>query len=118
MVPDPAPDNAPAPEGGRGAVARGWLVTVELLGLSLTLALLGLGAWLALRRSRRAGRPPAPAPQEARPTRPAATAAALVAFRCSGCGKDLKVRAELAGKKGRCPQCRTTQIVPGSALTP
>jgi len=34
--------------------------------------------------------------------------AQLVAFACAGCGKRLKVRAALAGKKVKCPGCHTS----------
>lgn len=33
-------------------------------------------------------------------------------FRCKGCGKALSIRKELQGKKGRCPNCGTINIIP------
>ena len=33
-------------------------------------------------------------------------------FRCQGCGKALSIRADLQGKKGRCPSCGTMNLVP------
>ena len=37
-----------------------------------------------------------------------------IAFHC-GCGKLLRAREELAGKKARCPQCSAVVTIPGSA---
>src|SRR5262249_10958134 len=64
------------------------------LGLVLALAL-GLG--VAAVRQRRAGKGPAPAAGGGRQAAPA------VAFSCPNCGKGLKAKAELAGKKVKCP---------------
>jgi len=36
---------------------------------------------------------------------PTPTAAAAISFSCSGCGKNLKANAQLAGKKVKCPRC-------------
>jgi len=36
----------------------------------------------------------------------------FIAFTCSGCGKNLKVKAQLAGKSGKCPKCGQTVKVP------
>jgi predicted RNA-binding Zn-ribbon protein involved in translation (DUF1610 family) len=41
-------------------------------------------------------------------------AATSVAFACSGCGKRLKARAQLASKAIKCPQCGAAQVVPCS----
>ena len=35
-----------------------------------------------------------------------------VTFACPGCGKSIKVRDELAGKKGKCPGCGAILTVP------
>jgi len=37
----------------------------------------------------------------------------MIAVSCLHCGKNLKVKDELAGKKVRCPQCKLTLEVPG-----
>jgi DNA-directed RNA polymerase subunit RPC12/RpoP len=37
-----------------------------------------------------------------------------VSFACAGCGKTVKARAELAGKKVKCPQCGQVIPVPPS----
>jgi eukaryotic-like serine/threonine-protein kinase len=36
----------------------------------------------------------------------------MIAFPCPGCGQMLKLRAELAGKKGKCPFCKRVVDVP------
>jgi hypothetical protein len=41
-----------------------------------------------------------------------AAVSASVSIACSACGRKLKVRAELAGKKVKCPQCREALVVP------
>ena len=39
----------------------------------------------------------------------------MISFECPSCHKKLSVKEELAGKKGKCPQCRNTIRVPGAA---
>ncbi|HEV3116442.1 MAG TPA: protein kinase [Gemmataceae bacterium] len=39
-----------------------------------------------------------------------------ICFPCSGCGKTLKVKAEWAGKKGKCSQCGKESMVPQPML--
>ncbi|HTU18509.1 MAG TPA: serine/threonine-protein kinase [Gemmataceae bacterium] len=39
----------------------------------------------------------------------------MIAFLCSGCGKSLKVKDELAGRKGKCPHCQQSMTVPSVA---
>ncbi len=39
-------------------------------------------------------------------------------FPCSQCGKNLKVREELAGRKAKCPHCKASLIVPQPAPAP
>ncbi len=36
----------------------------------------------------------------------------MISFACSGCGKQVKVQDELAGKQGKCPGCRQAITVP------
>jgi hypothetical protein len=36
----------------------------------------------------------------------------MISFRCGHCGKDLKVKEQLAGKKGKCPGCGRPLAVP------
>jgi hypothetical protein len=99
-------DTPPAsPEAGRWKI---WL------GLCLV-STLSLAAWLALRRRHNAGKiPPAElvAPQGADKQAGDEPVAAAIDFSCSGCGKNLKARAALAGKKVRCPQCGQATPIP------
>src|SRR5262245_16664682 len=39
-------------------------------------------------------------------------AAQAISFSCTGCGKPLKVKVELVGKKVKCPGCGTVVVVP------
>jgi len=45
----------------------------------------------------------------------------MIEFKCSECGKQLRVKDDAAGKKGKCPQCGTVLLVPAkqeSSLQP
>jgi len=112
-MPGLAADLNPTTEGSP-AVPRRWLVVVEVLGVIVLLALGALGAWVYLRR-RRAAEPAAEAPEDPPPA--AATPSAVVAFLCTGCGKTMRARASLAGKKGKCAHCGTPVLVPGDGAT-
>jgi DNA-directed RNA polymerase subunit RPC12/RpoP len=85
--------------------SRGWLTAAGILTGVLSLSL--LGAWVWTRRRHRPGTASAAAPV---PRAEAAGASVLV--RCSGCGRRLKGKAELAGKKLKCPQCGQAVLVP------
>jgi serine/threonine protein kinase len=39
----------------------------------------------------------------------------MIVFSCPECAKELKVKPELAGKRGKCPHCRASIAVPDSA---
>jgi serine/threonine-protein kinase len=99
----PPPDAAAPPQASDPATVPAgttpWLAAAGIsLGLLLTLAL--PAGWYA--RSRR---------------RPGRTTAA-VAVACPNCGKHLRVRAELAGKKVKCPGCRQAVPVPAPEAPP
>jgi len=103
-----APDAGPSAEGPKKEVSKGWLVTVEIVGLIITLVLAGLGVWLYLRR------------REAEEDGTAEVVAAeevpeFVSFACSGCGRKSRAKAALAGKKAKCPQCGGVVVVPVSS---
>jgi DNA-directed RNA polymerase subunit RPC12/RpoP len=85
----------------------GWIAAAGSLGFVILLA---LAASLVVRHRQRVRAPVAPAVADAQPN-PEVTGT-LVAFVCSGCGKRLKSRAELAGKTIKCPQCSKPVIVP------
>jgi len=81
----------------RRSGVRGWLMAAVVLGMTLAL-LFGLALFLRRRRSRANAQ--------------AGTAAAdSLSFACS-CGKQLRARAELAGKKVKCPGCGEPVQVP------
>jgi serine/threonine protein kinase len=108
LIPDPTSGTAAAVEPGGKSGSKGW---VAAAGTLVLLILLSLAVWLAVRRLRRTGKAPAPGPEgEAR----AETAAPPVSFPCPGCGKKLRVKAGLAGKKVKCPQCAQAVTVPGT----
>ncbi len=118
---------APAAEAESGSLGW-WLVGVlALLAGAMTLALV-LVAWLYLRqpsapvvsasaKKNASKQKPvtsivaAPPVHRSKQTKPEKPASALI-FRCSDCGKTLKARPELAGKKVKCTQCGTPVPVP------
>jgi hypothetical protein len=92
--------------------SQGWLVAAALLGLVIALPLLvALGLQLYAGRGRGAGKPPVDAPVPPPRARPAAAGPPL-SVTCPSCGKTFKARAELAGKRVKCPQCRQAVAVP------
>jgi uncharacterized protein (TIGR03067 family) len=46
---------------------------------------------------------------------PGAPAAAEIRLVCSGCGKGLKIKADMAGKKAKCPHCQAVLAVPAAS---
>lgn len=109
----PATDSGPAgalAENAPQGPKREWLTTTLLLGAAV-LVLFGTVAGVQVLRRRR--RPAAPPPAEITPaeSNPVSTA---IAARCAGCGKKLKVRGELAGKKVKCPECGKAVLVPAA----
>jgi serine/threonine protein kinase len=99
----PGPTTPPAP----GVRSKGWLAAAVLM------ALLVLGACtlaLYIRRGRHGIHAPDPAANETAALTPAPPG---VVFACAGCGKKLKVKAALAGRRAACPHCgRATHIPP------
>ena len=96
---------------------EGWLAAAVMLGLLLTLVL--ASCWIYLRQRRRDGQkaPEGDAGGLAHAVREGKTARLSpdeepIAVACSGCGKSLKARVELAGKRIRCPQCNCAVVVP------
>jgi len=91
----------------QGAGRHDWLVVGSLVGAASLLSLaLSTGVALYLRRRRRAGQAPAPASPKV------PQAAAAIGIPCPGCRKNLKVKAELAGKRVKCPHCGGTVLAP------
>ncbi|HKI37762.1 MAG TPA: protein kinase [Gemmataceae bacterium] len=110
----PVTDQPSDSEEVRATRSKGWLVAGGILGLGLLLSLAVVSLVVRHRRSPR--RAPA---GEARPRRQAKaeTTAPPLSFRCSGCGKTLKARAELAGKNVRCPHCDKKVPIPENEAT-
>jgi RNA polymerase sigma factor (sigma-70 family) len=105
-----APDTRIAPPPGASSPrTRGWLsaavALVVLIGLSMA------GVLLVVRHRRRADKGQ---PLEASPTTnaPGVPPQAPIAFPCPACRRMLKVKAEQAGKKGKCPHCTAAVEVP------
>jgi serine/threonine protein kinase len=90
--------------------ARGWMTATGIIGLVLTLSL-SVVLWFAARRQRRAAadgkdyRLGMESPVHS-------LTADFFSLSCSECGKTLKARHELAGKKVKCPQCGKSVSVP------
>jgi hypothetical protein len=82
-----------------------WLMPA---GAALLIGLALLNGWLLARRRRHT----APVPVTAGRSKPLVPP---VCYPCPGCGHALRVKAELAGKKVRCPRCNTVQLVPATA---
>ena len=85
---------APAPAKAR---RKTWLAEAEGVGLAVTLALFGAGAWLYTRRGRSV--------PEVIP--------ASVSLACPGCGRTLIGGERLAGRRVRCPRCGAVARLPG-----
>jgi RNA polymerase sigma factor (sigma-70 family) len=89
----------PAPAAA-GSSKRNWLPTLTWAAAPVAIIVLSLGIWaFYLRRPRAA---PIAAP-------------ALIGFPCGNCGKALRAKAELAGRKVKCPHCRQAALVPRTA---
>jgi hypothetical protein len=102
VAPDPsAPSAEAAPPETR---SRAWLTGAAVLGCAFAL-LAGLALFLRRRRLRAAAAPSAPA------DRKPALAGPSVSFACA-CGKPLRARTGLAGKRLRCPGCGAAVVVP------
>jgi hypothetical protein len=110
LIPDPTAGAAPAVAAAgpaRPSGSRGWLVGAGILAL---VVLASVAAGLAVRRRPRKVPVPAAGPDMAKPQ----AAAPAVSVQCPGCGKALKARPELAGKRVKCPQCGKAVQVPGA----
>jgi len=92
LPPQPAiPVDNPAPAAAQSS-RSGWLAAACVAGFIFTLLLAGVVALLVFLRQRNASAASNP------PT-------AFVSLTCPACGKKLKIKATLSGKKVKCPQC-------------
>jgi hypothetical protein len=97
-------EDAPKTEGST------WVLVAEVLGLLFLLALVAAGAWwlYTLHRRRAAVLPsPLPAVEDA-------PVVHVVSFPCPECGKNLRAKSELAGRKVKCTQCACAVVVPAN----
>src|SRR5262245_11651807 len=94
-------------------LSRAGLVQALLVGLLATLLLASIGIWIYTRRRRRAKGADAVASGDQRSE---GEMAAMLTLDCAGCGKHLKVKAELAGKKAKCPQCGHASVIPAAKV--
>ncbi len=90
--------------GNRPTAASRWLMAALLIILGMVAVV--LGSWLYWRQGPGSFSGTSPDQQG-----PAVTTEALT-LRCPGCGKTLRVKASLAGKKVQCPQCGETVSLP------
>jgi hypothetical protein len=107
---NPGADQLFASPEQRAAQTKDRLIVPLILGLTITLAVPAGWLLVRLRRQSRA-KQKASAVDRAKEGRPE-PAPAPVSVRCPGCGKALRGKAELAGKKVKCPQCSTVVVVP------
>jgi RNA polymerase sigma factor (sigma-70 family) len=108
---DPATPAAAPPPGQHTSL----IVAALVFGVVVSLLAVSFGLWFLLAKRSAAAAPTAPtARRPAKKPAPRADAdadaeerpaPAPVIFQCRGCGKKLKVKAALAGKKFKCPQC-------------
>lgn len=97
-----------ASEPERKPASKKWLAALGIMGL---LVLSTFGGFLAVRRLRRPGNSLSSDPALEEESQ-AKTAAPTISLSCPDCDKSLKVKATLAGKKIKCPQCSTLAQVP------
>jgi hypothetical protein len=97
--------------------SKGWLLAAGLLGLGVLFFWVALRVCLSLRHRRRARQT---ANRDSVPRSLAGSEAteAPVSFPCPGCGKKLKARSGLAGKKVKCPHCGKAASVPAILGSP
>jgi RNA polymerase sigma factor (sigma-70 family) len=101
--------NPPGGEGAGGQRSLDWLVAAALV---VIVVVLSVGGVLLVVRRRRAdeARPREPSAQK---SAPADTAQRPITVPCPGCGRKVKAKAELAGKRVKCPHCAAAVEVPG-----
>jgi serine/threonine protein kinase len=96
----PPQPGAAVPDIAEQLAEHGWLVTAIAIALSVAVLFAATAALALLRRRRKA-----PPPDRAQPVAKTDAAPAKLLLTCAGCGKKLKAKSELAGKKVRCPGC-------------
>jgi DNA-directed RNA polymerase subunit RPC12/RpoP len=111
VVEAPRPETAmPIVETTNGSSTGGWLAVFLPVATVVFLVVLAFAIYQT--RRMRASRQPG----EHR-SKPAEGAAPFVSFECSHCGKALKAKAELQGRKIKCPHCKQTVLAAQSHRT-
>jgi hypothetical protein len=98
----------PEPPAGAGSAPGGGWLFLALALVAVLAAPLAVILWRSARRRQLVHAAPGPVQVQEQ----AKDAAAPTAFACSNCGKPLKVRTALLGKKVRCPHCQQLVRVP------
>jgi hypothetical protein len=89
----------PRPDMAEPVRERGWLAAASLIALAAAVPFAATAAVALLRRRK------TPAPNLTGPHAKADAALARFQLTCAGCGQKLKAKAELVGKKVKCPVC-------------
>jgi serine/threonine protein kinase len=102
---DPPPGADPEPPGvpAQGLTGKTWLALGVVMSLTVALC---LAVWHSRRAGKRLGGGPAAAQVQPDASLP-------ISFPCPVCGKALKARPALAGKRVKCPNCAEATTVPG-----
>ncbi len=101
----------PVPTGEQAAPDAGSrILVVASFGLVLLILLLMVAAAVLIYFLRR--RPRVEAPPPVKESAPSVPATPVIFFACTVCGKNLSVKASLAGKKVKCRRCGKATIVP------
>jgi hypothetical protein len=108
-APDAGAPGKPAVLDGPGNPGGSWLIGLLLAGVGLIVCLSLAGGVVYFMRNRRAEETPADAEEAPADGNPQPTS--LLAT-CPGCGKNIKVKSDLAGRKVKCPKCATPVPVP------
>jgi Protein of unknown function (DUF1583) len=110
LMPGPITDPLPPALQERKAGSSVWMTLAIAFATFMLIALLVSALLFASRRRRTAAVPVSTPLKEQQDL--LATPSASLSFPCCGCGKSLKARADLAGKKVKCRDCGKTTLVP------
>jgi DNA-directed RNA polymerase subunit RPC12/RpoP len=87
--------------------SNGWVVVMAIVGFALIAIFIGMVGLVVFVRHGRATAKEAP---ETQSKMPAKSIASL--FQCDACGKNIKVKIDLAGKTVKCPHCGSKVLAP------
>jgi predicted Zn finger-like uncharacterized protein len=89
--------------------SRGWLAAAAIVVGLMAVSIVG---WFFLSRLRRGTHQPSPRETAKRNGAEGATPPSGLALVCPGCQRKIRVKAEQAGKKVKCPHCAAAALVP------